>query len=88
MSSYARRRRELSKWLAQDKLDLFIVSSRPNLRYVTGFTGEGIGLVSPSEAVLITDRRYEVEAGEEAPDCQVIFAERGYLRQVASYLAC
>jgi len=87
VSSYARRRYELSKWLAQDELDLFIVSSRPNLRYLTGFTGEGIGLVSPSEAVLITDRRYEVEAGEEAADCQIIFAERGYLQQLASYLA-
>lgn len=87
MSSYARRRHELSKWLAQNELDLFIVSSRPNLRYLTGFTGEGIGLVSPSEAVLITDRRYEVEAGEETPDCQVIFAEKGHLQQLASYLA-
>ncbi len=87
MSSCSRRRHELSKWLEQDELDLFIVSSRPNLRYLTGFTGEGIGIVSPSEAVLITDRRYEVEAGEEAPDCQVIFAEQGHLQQFASYLA-
>jgi len=87
VSSYARRRHELSKWLAQNKLDLFIVSSRPNLRYVTGFTGEGIGVVGPDPPVLISDRRYEVEAGEEAPDCQVIFAERGYLRQLAGYLA-
>ncbi len=86
MSSYTRRRHELSKWLEQNELELFIVSSRPNIRYLTGFTGEGIGIVSSSEAVLITDRRYEVEAGEEAPDCQVIFAERGYLRQLASYL--
>ena len=87
MSSCARRRHELSKWLAQNKLELFIVSSRPNLRYVTGFTGEGIGVVGPDPPVLISDRRYEVEAGEEAADCQVIFAERGYLRQLASYLA-
>jgi len=87
VSSYARRRHELSKWLAQNKLELFIVSSRPNLRYLTGFTGEGIGLIGPDTAVLITDRRYEVEAGEEAPDCQIIFAERGYLRQLAGYLA-
>ncbi len=87
MSSYARRRHELSKRLEQDELDLFIVSSRPNLRYLTGFSGEGIGLVSPSEAVLITDRRYEVEAGEEARDCQIIFAEQGYLQQLGSYLA-
>ncbi len=87
MSSYARRRHELSKWLEQDELDLFIVSSRPNLRYLTGFTGEGIGLVSASRAVLITDRRYEIEAGEEASDCQVVFAEQGHLQQLASYLA-
>ena len=86
MISYARRRHELSKWLEQDDLALFITSSRPNLRYLTGFTGEGIGIVSPSEAVLITDRRYEVEAGEEAPDCLVIFAEQGHLQQLASYL--
>jgi len=87
VSSYVRRREELSESIQQNELDLFIVSSRPNLRYLMGFSGEGIGLVSPSEAVLITDRRYEVEAGEEAPDCQVIFAERGYLQELASYLA-
>ena len=87
MSSYARRRHELSKRLEQDELDLFIVSSRPNIRYLTGFTGEGLGLVSSSRAVLITDRRYEVEAGEEASDCQVIFAEQGHLQQLARYLA-
>jgi len=87
VSNYARRRKELSESIQQNELDLFIVSSRPNLRYLTGFTGEGIGLVSPDETMLITDRRYEVEAGEEAPDCQVIFAEQGYLRQLASYLA-
>jgi len=87
VSSYARRRKELSESIQQDELDVLIVSSRPNLRYLTGFTGEGIGVVGPSWAVLITDRRYEVEAGEEAPDCQIIFAEQGYLQQLASYLA-
>jgi len=87
VSSYVRRREELSESIQQDELDVLIVSSRPNIRYLTGFTGEGLGVVGPSWAVLITDRRYEVEAGEEAPDCQVIFAERGYLQELASYFA-
>jgi len=87
MSRYQQRRDEMSEWIKGNDIDLFIVSSRPNLRYLTGFTGEGIGVVGSDPPVLISDRRYEVEAGEEAPDCQVIFAERGYLQQLASYLS-
>ncbi len=87
MSRYQQRCDELGEWIKGDDLDLFIVTSRPNLRYLTGFTGEGIGVVGSDPPVLITDRRYEIEAGEEAPGCQIIFAEQGYLQQLASYLA-
>jgi len=87
MSHYQQRRDELSEWIKGNDIDLFIVTSRSNIRYLTGFTGEGIGVVGSDPPVLITDRRYEVEAGEEAPGCQIIFAEQGYLQQLASYLA-
>ncbi len=87
MNSYARRRHELSRWLEQNELDLLVVSSPPNLRYLTGFIGEGIGIIGLDPPVLISDRRYEVEAGEQVPDCTVIFAEQGYLQQLACYLA-
>jgi len=53
-------------WMAEEDLDALLVSSRPNVRYLTGFTGEGL-LVLDEGALICTDRRYTVQAGEEAP---------------------
>ncbi len=43
-------------------------------------------VVAPEQTAVITDRRYEQEAGKIS-DCQVMFSSEGYHRQVAEYLA-
>jgi Xaa-Pro aminopeptidase len=86
LSRYQERRDNLLKWVERNGFDLFIVTAGANLRYLTGFTGEGIAVVSAEETVVVSDRRYEVEAAHELPDCEVRFAEEGYLREVAAYL--
>ena len=49
------------------QLDALLVSSLPNIRYLTGFSGSSALLVVTSaEAVLLTDFRYSVQANEEA----------------------
>lgn len=44
-----------------------------NIRYLTGFTGsDGVFLLLPDKGVLLVDGRYITQAGEEAPQCDVV----------------
>lgn len=47
-------------------LDLLVIQSLPNVRYLTGFTGSSALLVlRPQDAVLVTDYRYAAQAPRE-----------------------
>lgn len=75
---YARRRERVLMRLAEQDLGALVVTNRLHVRYLTGFTGEGFLLLA-EPTVLCTDRRYEVEAREQAPDCEVNCAENSHL---------
>jgi Xaa-Pro aminopeptidase len=50
-------------------VDGLLISSLPNVRYLTGFSGSsGFLLVGPEQAVFATDGRYEEQAREELAD--------------------
>ena len=50
-------------------LDGLLVSSLPNVRYLTGFSGSsGFLLLGPEQVVFATDGRYEEQAQEEMAD--------------------
>jgi Xaa-Pro aminopeptidase len=52
--------------VAAEDLDGLLVTSMPNVRYLTGFTGSaGVVVALPGELVLFTDFRYRVQAEEE-----------------------
>ncbi len=77
----------MREWSEENDLQAFVVSAPANLRYLTGFTGEGIGVLTPQELTVITDRRYEQEAAAQLQDCRAIFAAAKYQSDVAKYLA-
>jgi len=77
----------LQDWIKGNDLQAFVVSAPANLRYLTGFTGEGIGVLTPRELAVVTDRRYEQEAAAQLQDCRAIFATAKYYRDVAKCLA-
>ena len=53
-------------------IDVLVVSRLPNVRYLSGFTGSnGILVVSPAGAVLVTDGRYTLQAARECPGVEV-----------------
>ncbi len=55
--------------LRRESLDALVVSSAPNLRYLTGFSGtSGLLLVAGRGALFLTDFRYETQAAEEIGD--------------------
>lgn len=53
----------------------FVSFNLTNIRYLTGFTGSnGALIITPSDAHLITDSRYEIQAGAETDGIQIHIA--------------
>jgi Xaa-Pro aminopeptidase len=64
---------------AQD-LDALVVSSLPNIRYLTGFSGSsGLLLVTATSGLFLSDLRYLAQAGREVGDLARLSIENGGL---------
>lgn len=62
---------QLRQRLAALKVDAMVVSSPPNVRYLTGFTGDnGLALIWDDGAVLFTDPRFTIQASGQT-SCKV-----------------
>jgi Xaa-Pro aminopeptidase len=62
---------------AELKIDALLVSALPNIRYLSGFTGDnGLLLVTPESTTLFTDPRFAIQASEECT-CAIKIAPRG-----------
>jgi len=69
------------------KIDALLVSAPPNVRYLSGFTGDnGLLLVTPESTTLFTDPRFTIQASQECT-CGVIIVRKGPLDQAALALA-
>ena len=85
-SEFAARRGALAHQMAEHKLDAFVVSFGPNVRYLTGFTGSnGMVVILPSRAVFFTDPRYRIQAAQEV-NCPVRVVSGPMLPHVAAWL--
>jgi Xaa-Pro aminopeptidase len=68
-------------------VDALVVTSLPNVRYLSGFTGSnGVLVLSRGSATLFTDPRYTLQAGTES-DCRVVVAKGALLRNAAKLIA-
>ena len=58
------------------KIDALLVSALPNIRYLSGFTGDnGLLLVTPESQTLFTDSRFTIQASQECT-CAIKIAPR------------
>ncbi len=65
------------------KIDALLVSAPPNIRYLSGFTGDnGLLLVTPASQTLFTDPRFTIQAAEECA-CEVKTVTKTSLDQAA-----
>lgn len=63
--------------LASEGLDALLVTSLPNIRYLTGFSGSAaLGIVTARGLLLVTDFRYEEQARAEVDGAARIVVER------------
>jgi Xaa-Pro aminopeptidase len=74
--SRSRRLSALVDGLTAAHVDGLLVTSLPNIRYLTGFSGSSALLfVTPRDVVLVTDFRYQTQIGEEVGDLARISIE-------------
>jgi Xaa-Pro aminopeptidase len=65
------RRQRLAGALAERGIGALLVSGAPNVRYLSGFTGDNAMLLAlPGHAVLFTDPRYSIQAAQQV-SCRV-----------------
>jgi Xaa-Pro aminopeptidase len=73
MSSPPSRLKCLRALLRRDGLAGLLVTSLPNVRYLTGFTGSaGALLVDRRRAIFMTDFRYRLQAAREVKSCRLV----------------
>ena len=86
-SEFARRTAQVVEGLKERALDALLVTGLPNLRYLSGFTGDnGMLLVLPGQTILFTDPRYEIQAAQETA-CELRIAKGAMTVEVAGALA-
>jgi Xaa-Pro aminopeptidase len=74
----------LRELLRERRLDGFLVSSVPSVRYLSGFTGDSsLALVTRSGQYILTDFRFEEEAGLSAPLFRCLVRRHGMMELVA-----
>ncbi len=62
---------------AELKIDALLVSALPNIRYLSGFTGDNaLLLVTPESQTLFTDPRFTIQSSEECA-CTIKIGPRG-----------
>jgi Xaa-Pro aminopeptidase len=84
-SEFQTRRERLLERFPELKTQALLVSSLPNIRYLSGFTGSnGLLLLANGEITLFTDPRYTIQSRQES-DCRVRIA-KGSLYDAASKL--
>ncbi|MGH7645838.1 MAG: aminopeptidase P family N-terminal domain-containing protein, partial [Gemmatimonadales bacterium] len=67
----------LAPALATAGVGALLVTSRPNVRYLTGFSGSAaLVVVTPRDVLLVTDFRYEEQARAEAGAIARVVVER------------
>jgi Xaa-Pro aminopeptidase len=71
------RQAALAELLGSDGLDALLVTSLPNIRYLTGFSGSAaLLMVTARQVLLVTDFRYEEQAQAEVGSAARIVIER------------
>lgn len=62
----------LMNGLQASGIDLALIHKPENIRYLTGYTGEGNALIGADKRVILTDFRYIEQAQNQAPGFEVI----------------
>ncbi|WP_435005509.1 M24 family metallopeptidase [Tundrisphaera lichenicola] len=80
MDQSNRRLEKLRKSIRGDRIDLLMVASETNVRYLSGFTGEAsVLLVGKDRTLLVSDGRFTTQIEQECPGLEVHIRPVGQL---------
>ena len=83
---YSRRQAAVQVQLERLRVEALLITHRPNLRYLCGFTGSsGVLLLRTSRPVFFTDGRYTAQAREEVAGARVVIAKGPPLLAAAQF---
>ncbi|MBU0609565.1 MAG: aminopeptidase P family N-terminal domain-containing protein, partial [Armatimonadetes bacterium] len=83
---YAGRLARVREQMQRDEVQAALIVLPENVRYLTGFTGEGHLVVSPEQVLISTDGRYKVEAGQVADVAEAAFDNGGHLAGAIAFI--
>jgi len=84
---FARRLEVVRRTITESRLQGFVVTSLPNIRYLTGFTGSNaILLLLPESGLIITDNRYKTQVAEEVSSVKRIAVQGSLVEKVSNVL--
>ncbi len=85
MSTHRNRQDRIRSWLEEAAVDAIMVSSPPNVRYLSGFSGEGHLVLTAEAGAICSDSRFQIEA-EQADGLSVAISPNGHLEAAAEFL--
>jgi len=81
---YASRQQHLQQTIQAERLDAFVITHTPNLRYLCGYTGSnGLLLFLNGRRTFFTDGRYTQQAREEVRGARIVIAKGPLLQDAA-----
>ena len=81
---FGTRRTRLIRLFRKDKMDALLVSSLPNVFYLSGFRGDdSFLLVTPEGSFLLTDPRYSEQAGQETRGVAIVVRKGAMLKALS-----
>ena len=85
--SLSQRLQALSSAFPRLRVDAYLITHLPNVRYLCGFTGSaGVLLLAGSDAIFFTDGRYTQQAREEIRGARVVIGKKSPLAAAAEWL--
>ena len=65
--------KRLQKILEDEKLDAFLVTNLPHVRYLSGYTGSnGIMIITPNSSSFLTDFRYQEQSKKQVKGSKIL----------------
>lgn len=78
---------KLRQVMAEQGLEAMAVSQLENIRYVSGYRGEGLLIVTGDRQLIVTDFRYYEQVEREAPDCELVKMTAGLAKALPTAMA-
>ncbi|MEO0292770.1 MAG: aminopeptidase P family protein [candidate division WOR-3 bacterium] len=77
---------KLQAQFEEEHIDSFLVTSKENIFYLTGFRGDaGILFITPRKVLLITDYRFQGEVVNNLGEVEVCLTRKGYIEELAKH---